>query len=93
MQVTSIPQSFVTFSPIEPAEYAAPHTFWLRMKSSRLPGLSREHTIAIEQAFRGRTCVQVDRFAFESTARELKISNNLGRRRRVTHAGPAQPAT
>jgi hypothetical protein len=55
MQVTSIPQSFVTFSPIEPAAYAAPHTFWQRMKSSRLPGLSREHTIAIEQASRGRT--------------------------------------
>jgi hypothetical protein len=54
MQVTSIPQSFVTFLPIEPADYTAPHTFWLRMKPSRLPGLSREHTIAIEQAFRGR---------------------------------------
>ena len=76
MQVTSIPQSFVTFSPIEPAAYAAPHTFWLRMKSSGLPGLSREHTIAIERAFRGRNWVQVDRFAFESTAPELKISNN-----------------
>ena len=56
MQVTSIPQSFVTFSPIEPADYAAPHTFWLRMKSSRLPGLSREHTIAIEQPSRAELC-------------------------------------
>ena len=76
MQVTSIPQSFVTFSPIEPAEYAAPHTFWLRMKSSRLPSLSREHTIAIEQAFRGRNVFKLTGFAFQSTARELKISNN-----------------
>jgi len=56
MQVTSIPQSFVTFSPIEPADYAAPHTFWLRMKSSRLPGLSREHTIAIAQPSRAELC-------------------------------------
>jgi len=59
MQVTSIPQSFVTFSPIQPAAYAAPHTFWLQMKSSRLPGLSREHTIAIEQAFRVRTAFKL----------------------------------
>jgi len=76
MQVTSIPQSFVTFSPIEPAAYAAPHTFWQRMKSSRLPGLSREHTIAIEQAFVSTTVFKLKEFAFESTARELKISNN-----------------
>jgi hypothetical protein len=57
MQVTSIPQSFVTFSPIEPAAYAAPHTFWQRMKSSRLPGLSREHTIAVGQLVRGKFVV------------------------------------
>jgi len=76
MQVTSIPQSFVTFSPIEPAACAAPHTLWLHMKSSRLPGLSREHTITIERAFHSRTVLKLTGFAFESTARELKISNN-----------------
>jgi hypothetical protein len=41
-----------------------------------LPGLSREHTIAIEQAFVSTTVFKLKEFAFESTARELKISNN-----------------